>query len=622
MNKNVKKILYAASVGAVALIVGLFGTALTQAHSVHSTPTMIDENIVLGGSVNVAKSVPTPAIPPNPEICFLADTTGSMGPAIANVQANAVSIMNTVLASQPSAEFCAAQYRDIGDTPLFSVDQALTTSTGNVATAINGWSAFGGGDTPEAQINALFQLGSSAAGYNGPNRILVWFGDSNGHDPSNGHSLASAIATLQGAGITVIAVPVVSGFGNGLDNGGQATAVANATGGQVLPGATPAQLSASILAGLQNLPVTVTPVAIGCSPLNVSFAPASQTVTSGSNANFTETVAVPNNPAHLGTSTHCTVEFRSGGVAIAHQDIWVDVPVEIDLAPDTDSNELGIAGQTHTVTATLTSGGVAVSGATIDFGVTAGPNVGENGSNTTNASGETTFTYAAIQGLIGLGTDSIQGCVSGTSFCDTVTKDWVDTTPPVLTMPPDATNEATGPGGATHTYVATAADAVDPSPSVVCVPASGSLFPLGDTVITCTATDASGNVSEGTFTKTVEDTTPPAAACIDGNNPAGNEPQANQTNEDGFFIATAMDIVDLNPQVFIRDTGSGHIFGPYISGVNFKYVQAPGAPVKEKDGSGEVDWKLTGNGDPAVFAVDFSGNQSADELCFVPPPPK
>src|SRR5206468_8733633 len=123
---------------------------------------------------------------------------------------------------------------------------------------INQWSAAGGGDTPEAQVNALFQLGNNAAGFrSGSTRVIVWFGDSSGHDPSNGHSLADAIGALTAANVTVIAIPVTGG--DGLNSTGQATAVANATGGQVMPAADPSEVAAAILAGLRNLPVTVTP---------------------------------------------------------------------------------------------------------------------------------------------------------------------------------------------------------------------------------------------------------------------------------------------------------------------------------------------------------------------------
>jgi hypothetical protein len=44
-------------------------------------------------------------------------------------------------------------------------------------------------------------------------------------------------------------------------------------------------------------------------------------------------------------------------------------------------------------------------------------------------------------------------------------------------------------------YTATATDTVDPNPTVNCDPPSGSPFPVGDTIVTCPATNAAGLVS-------------------------------------------------------------------------------------------------------------------------------
>ena len=49
-----------------------------------------------------------------------------------------------------------------------------------------------------------------------------------------------------------------------------------------------------------------------------------------------------------------------------------------------------------------------------------------------------------------------------------------------------------------------ATDAVDPSPSVSCNPASGSFFLIRTTTVKCTATDATGNASNGSFNVTVQ----------------------------------------------------------------------------------------------------------------------
>jgi hypothetical protein len=85
-----------------------------------------------------------------------------------------------------------------------------------------------------------------------------------------------------------------------------------------------------------------------------------------------------------------------------------------------------------------------------------------------------------------------------------------DTTPPVLAMPANQLVAATGPAGAPAEFtMPTATDAGDGSPAVVCDHTSGTTFPLGGTTVTCTATDASGNHSSGSFKITVQDVTKP-----------------------------------------------------------------------------------------------------------------
>lgn len=79
----------------------------------------------------------------------------------------------------------------------------------------------------------------------------------------------------------------------------------------------------------------------------------------------------------------------------------------------------------------------------------------------------------------------------------------IDKTAPTLTLPSDITQDPTGPSGAVIPFVATANDALDPSPELVCTPPSNSLFPIGTTIVTCTATDHAGNQASGTFTVTI-----------------------------------------------------------------------------------------------------------------------
>jgi len=52
-------------------------------------------------------------------------------------------------------------------------------------------------------------------------------------------------------------------------------------------------------------------------------------------------------------------------------------------------------------------------------------------------------------------------------------------------------------------FTVSAHDNCDAQPTVICNPPSGSLFPIGTTTVTCTATDAAGNTSACSFTVTV-----------------------------------------------------------------------------------------------------------------------
>jgi hypothetical protein len=93
----------------------------------------------------------------------------------------------------------------------------------------------------------------------------------------------------------------------------------------------------------------------------------------------------------------------------------------------------------------------------------------------------------------------------------------VDTTPPTVTTPLSQAAEATGASGAVVTFAASSDDIVDGTQQADCTPASGSTFPLGDTTVTCGATDAHGNVATpASFTVSVLDTTPPALGGMPG----------------------------------------------------------------------------------------------------------
>src|SRR5207253_525765 len=132
-----------------------------------------------------------------------------------------------------------------------------------------------------------------------------------------------------------------------------------------------------------------------------------------------------------------------------------------------------------------------------------------------------------------------------------------DTTPPVITVPPNASLEATVPTGAVFTYTASAVDAIDGNVAVGCTPVSGSTFPFGATTVRCTASDAHGNTRAASFSVIVVDTlapsvTPPASitvAATEVNGACGNIPASTASQRVGAFLAggTAVDLRDASP---------------------------------------------------------------------------
>ena len=78
-----------------------------------------------------------------------------------------------------------------------------------------------------------------------------------------------------------------------------------------------------------------------------------------------------------------------------------------------------------------------------------------------------------------------------------------DTTPPLLTVPGNSVVDATSPSGAVVFYVASARDIAAGVVPVTCRPPSGSNFPIGNTTVTCTASDPSGNTRGSAFAVTV-----------------------------------------------------------------------------------------------------------------------
>lgn len=145
-----------------------------------------------------------------------------------------------------------------------------------------------------------------------------------------------------------------------------------------------------------------------------------------------------------------------------------------------------------------------------------------------------------------------------------------DTTAPDLTLPVVAPQEATGAAGAVVAFEATGFDLVDEDVPVVCAPASGSMFPLGATEVSCSAEDSRGNRVSRSFEVTVVDTTAPVVTVT----PVTVE----ATSPDGAavaYTATAVDLVDGTVPVTCTPA-PGSVFPLGASEVECEAVDAAG----------------------------------------------
>ena len=219
------------------------------------------------------------------DIYLLADTTGSMGGPINSVRAGARTIVEELADEFPevSIAYGVGDFKDFQspsqrDPYAFRHSLSMTDDVDAVEAAINGWSASGGGDGPEGQFYAYDQIARNRApsaddspagtiGWrSGAKRILVTFADAPAHDPVcsaitaqvAGHEVgyditeASVISQFNAAGITFVGVSTLTGIGSmdatqssagnynaacgpdispGSRAGGQATRIAEATGG-------------------------------------------------------------------------------------------------------------------------------------------------------------------------------------------------------------------------------------------------------------------------------------------------------------------------------------------------------------------------------------------------------
>ena len=131
-----------AFVALLVLLIPVNALADTVVPSNYATSLNGGKSVTITKTVTISAGSPTTA---KVDVFFLADTTGSMGGTLANVQAGAAAIMSGT-AGLGDVAYGVGEYKDEGDIFTYRLNQNITTNTTDVQTGINAWAASGGGD--------------------------------------------------------------------------------------------------------------------------------------------------------------------------------------------------------------------------------------------------------------------------------------------------------------------------------------------------------------------------------------------------------------------------------------------------------------------------------------------
>jgi hypothetical protein len=286
-----------------------------------------------------------------------------------------------------------------------------------------------------------------------------------------------------------------------------------------------------------------------------------------------EVDVVANTPPVLALPGPITAEATSSaGTAVTYTASATDAEDDPDPTPvcspaSGSTFPLG----TTTVTCSVTDGGgLSASGSfSVSIVDTTAPALGLPGNVTAEATGAggasvsfTTFASDAVDGSVPVNCDHASGdtfplgtttvTCSAADAAGNSTSGWftisiADTSAPALALPGNLAAEATSAGGASVAFTTSASDAADGTVPVDCDHASGDTFSLGTTTVTCSAADAAGNSTSGSFDVSVGDSTAPsldgmpADISITTGNPAGRTVS--------YTLPTASDVVDPSPSV-------------------------------------------------------------------------
>ena len=145
---------------------------------------------------------------------------------------------------------------------------------------------------------------------------------------------------------------------------------------------------------------------------------------------------------------------------------------------------------------------------------------------------------------------------------------------------------------------------------------SGSTFSKGTHTVTVTGADLAGNTNTCTFTITVLDKEAPRVQCRPAPNPSGKlsepgNPGRRGVNPSGYYELLANDNCDSSPKIYIKDTGSPFVAGPFTDGDIVRLKHAGGS-ASSSPGRAPVVATISLKGNGLAIAKDADGNVTPD----------
>lgn len=400
------------------------------------TPASVTRALDPGASLTVDKRVLTPPVPPMPEVVLLVDGTFSMEPVILNVREGLSNIIKNVRAGQPDARFAVTTFGDQQVDPGagFDVTAELTQDDARLATGV--------GELDIVRGNG--SMGPSEDWINGLWQIA---------DGAGGKTVFR-----ENSSPVIVLVSDASSH--------------NPSNGHTIE---------DTIFALQDKNARVlgidvdTPVGDGLDGTGYAGNPSQIENPRTTPGQATRIIEATGGRKLSGINPDRVADAIVEGLGnlptrVGHRLSSCDPGLTVTLDPPTRDV---VSGETAAFTETITVAPDAPQGATL------------------------TCTVEFLLGTQAPDTQAIGAAAADPGYRQQISITVNDVAAPVVTVD-DRTARAGGPEGAPIEFTATAVDAHDGPLTPTCVPSSGSVFPVGTTTVTCTATDASGNTATDT----------------------------------------------------------------------------------------------------------------------------